>query len=178
MNETLKAFDELLRNIGRCITQWADIEEKLFEICVLALKAPRKQVAIVYYKTPSLDARLTLLAELVGAIIPPRKSGEHSSQIEKKWKNLTLRIKKLLPERNALAHFPIKEIFVPTNNPNGPPTKSKLSIRPHRNERLRGRKISVEKMEPEDLPRHLAEAQELEMNLRVFLSDLRQELHV
>ena len=55
--------DEFFTWLGKCITAWAQVEEHLFEICVHSLGATRHRVAIVYYRTPTLDARLQLTNE-------------------------------------------------------------------------------------------------------------------
>ena len=50
-------YETFLGNLGRCITMWAFVEEKLFDLCLMTLKAPKKQTAIVYYRTPTIDSR-------------------------------------------------------------------------------------------------------------------------
>jgi hypothetical protein len=57
--------------VGYCIAAWADVDEQLFRIfqdCV----GPLEQSAIIYYKTPGLDARFTLTNEIVRSILPKR----------------------------------------------------------------------------------------------------------
>jgi hypothetical protein len=58
--------------LGIEITIWAQLEEQLFNMCAQVLKAARHHVAIVYYRTPTLDARLTLVDELTSGL--PRGS--------------------------------------------------------------------------------------------------------
>lgn len=175
LRDELQEYEAFLADVGRCITSWAQIEEKLFEICAVALRAPRKQTAIVYYKTPTIDARLKLVDELVRAIFPRKKSGQHSTPIEKAWKDITDEFDKLIPERNALAHFPLKTILSlekmlksKDENPR------KLSMRPHRNERLRGRTPQVQEMDAEKLPVHLERVRTLENQLFIFKPLLRE----
>ena len=50
--EVRKEFFEL---VGRCIKAWARTESALFEICAFALKAPREQAAVIYFRSPSMD---------------------------------------------------------------------------------------------------------------------------
>jgi hypothetical protein len=68
-----------LMYVGYCITTWADVEEKLFKIFWRATNCPKKQAAIIYYRTPTLDARLSLTDELVKHALPKpeKKSGGH-----------------------------------------------------------------------------------------------------
>jgi hypothetical protein len=44
--------------VGKCIKEWAVIEALLYEICATVLKADPKHLAIIYYRTPSLEFRL------------------------------------------------------------------------------------------------------------------------
>ena len=64
--ESLDAIsDEFNKAIGQCITQWALVEEELFQICWRVLQCALEHAAIIYYRTPNLDARLSLASELV-----------------------------------------------------------------------------------------------------------------
>ena len=104
--------DEFYQLIGKCIKEWANVEQKLFELCVFALNAPRTQAAVVYYKTPTIDARLTLTDELVRVILPKkeRPDGGKDHKWVVTWAKLYTDIKDLLPERNLLAHAPVREV--------------------------------------------------------------------
>ena len=59
--------------VGYCITPWADVEEHLFEICGKALACAKERAAIIYYKTPTVDARLSLTDELARSVLPKPK---------------------------------------------------------------------------------------------------------
>jgi hypothetical protein len=59
-----------------CIKQWELVEIHLFKICELILGANRKHLAIIYYRTPTLDSRLSLTNDLVESMFPKRP-GEH-----------------------------------------------------------------------------------------------------
>ncbi len=86
---TNNSADEFFTWLGKCITAWAQVEEHLFEICVHSLGATRHRVAIVYYRTPTLRARLDLTDELfalschsairriVVTITPTQKNGRN-----------------------------------------------------------------------------------------------------
>jgi hypothetical protein len=82
--------NEFLLTIGNCITEWAAIEEQLFEICLMCLACPRDRAAIVYYRTPSIDARLHLADELVKAALPKRvrKDGGHDRPDVDHWRTI------------------------------------------------------------------------------------------
>lgn len=68
--------DQFHKMVGFCITEWAHVDELIFDIfhqCV----GPLKQCAIIYYRTPGLEMRLGLTDEIVKAVLPKpaRKSG-------------------------------------------------------------------------------------------------------
>jgi hypothetical protein len=69
------------------------------------------RAAIVFYRTPTIDSRVTLTSDLVESLWPRRKSGEHPSDLEKDWKGLQSDIKDHLPTRNRLAHDPASLVF-------------------------------------------------------------------
>jgi hypothetical protein len=177
LRDQLYQYETFLANIGRCITGWVFIEEKLFDLCLMTLKAPKKQTAIVYYRTPTIDSRLALVEELIAAVLPTKKPGEHSSKAEIEWDAIAKEIRLLLPERNALAHFPLKEIFLPIEsyeeaaNPDFRQPR-KLAIRPHKNERLR-KEPKIQSMDAESLPKHWRRINQLSMDLYSFQSTLR-----
>lgn len=104
--------NEFYQLIGKCIKEWATVEQKLFELCVFALKAPRRQAAIVYYKSPTIDTRLNLTDELVRAILPKkeRPDGGKDHKWVTTWSKLYNDVKDMLPERNLLAHSPVREV--------------------------------------------------------------------
>ncbi len=101
--------DEFLLMVGNCITEWAAVEEQLFEICRLCLGCPRDRAAIVYYRTPSIDARLSLADELVKAVLPKRtrKNGGRDHPDLRHWRELEKKFRALLPTRNRIAHHPV-----------------------------------------------------------------------
>lgn len=102
--------DEFYKQIGYCISAWAKVEERLFEICWKCLQAPKEQAAIIYFRTPSLDARLTLTDELVKSVLPKptRKSGGHEAPSVKRWNGLESKIRSCLNIRRRIAHNPVR----------------------------------------------------------------------
>jgi len=99
---------EFLFYLGLAITEWAHIETELFHICAGILRAALEHVAIIYYRTPTLDARLSLTDELAKSKFPKpaRISGGHPSPEEKKWNALIGEIRDELAIRRQLAHSP------------------------------------------------------------------------
>jgi hypothetical protein len=45
--------------LGRAITAWADLEEILFAMVHDILDCSKERTAIVFYRTPTIDARLS-----------------------------------------------------------------------------------------------------------------------
>jgi hypothetical protein len=154
--------------LGIGMTMWAQLEEQLFGICAQVLKAAKHHAAIVYYRTPSLDARVTLVDELVKTIFPERKPGAHSHVSEKVWKDLVTDIKKELPIRNQLAHSPAASHggrFVPPDG--GPPEfRSWFASYISPTERLRGRHKGPEYLKRGDVRKHVNRVAELTKRLR------------
>jgi hypothetical protein len=98
-------FGEFYFHIGYCVKVWAVVEEHLFEICCLCLGEKRAAAAIIYGRTPTLDARISLLSELLESALP-RKGNEHKHPILVEWDAFSKSAKSLLPVRNAIVHAP------------------------------------------------------------------------
>jgi len=101
--------EEFSLQVGACITRWADIEEELFEICVACLGCGPERAAIVYYRTPTIDARLKLVDELVEVVLPKRQrpSGSHDHPHLKRWRGVQGDFVDALRVRNRIAHQPM-----------------------------------------------------------------------
>jgi hypothetical protein len=101
--------DEFHMQMGYCIAHWASVDNGLFKIfhtCV----GPLKQSAIIYYKIPGLEARLTLTDEIIRSIFPSTKNepGKHPHRDVKRWTNIRNNIADLLPIRRRIAHHPVR----------------------------------------------------------------------
>src|SRR6266478_4491999 len=105
--------DEFYMWLGKCVASWSSVEEHLFTICTLALGTTEQRSAIIYYRTPTIDARLNLADELVKSRLPTKASGDHDHDDVKQWDKLRKDIGSLLSTRNRLAHHPVigKNIF-------------------------------------------------------------------
>jgi hypothetical protein len=96
--------DEFHMMLGYCIVAWAEVDECLFRIfrdCV----GPYEQCAIIFYKTPGLEARFSLTDEIVKSIFPkePNKPN-HPSVVA--WSKAIKGHQDLLATRRRLAHHP------------------------------------------------------------------------
>ncbi|HEX4201218.1 MAG TPA: hypothetical protein VHY59_06845 [Chthoniobacterales bacterium] len=155
--------------LGSAITEWAHIEAELFEICASVLNAAKHHVAIVYYRTPTLDARLKLTDELVGTLFPERKPGAHPTRAEKEWKSITKKMGDELPTRNQLAHSPASPMVDTTDGNPFKITDIWFASNMSRTEKLRGRKIPQD-LKVEDIKSHIGRVGTIQMDLRSFRS--------
>lgn len=91
--------------IGRCIARWGYVDNALFYICAWAMRCDEEVAAVVYYRTPSLDARISLVNDLMEARFIPGglKSGQHPPPLLKAWRGLKQRLEEK-EFRNFIAH--------------------------------------------------------------------------
>ncbi len=95
--------------IGRCISEWAAIEETLFDIFCIVLGTEAVLASVVFYKTPTLDGRITLTNDLIDAIFPTRAGGKPHPLV-KEWKAIRQCHVDIVPYRNLMAHHPVDEV--------------------------------------------------------------------
>jgi hypothetical protein len=97
--------------VGKCITSWSRVEDHLFEICHKVLGCTKRRAAIVYYRTPTIDARLSLTDELLLSLLPKKDPpiGGHDHADVRAWNDIRKSIIALLPDRNRIAHHPVQE---------------------------------------------------------------------
>jgi hypothetical protein len=148
-----KEYDEFYKWVGICIKGWAAVEDTMFELCALVLKADPKHVSIIYYRTPTIDARLTLTSDLVASVLPQkkRKDGGHDHPDLLKWNKLVKDTKSLLKVRNQLAHASVGLQVGPKS--------WLLQVLTGKNERLRGKEKPPVK--DSELPGHYAAVQSI-----------------
>jgi hypothetical protein len=51
-----QSFHEFYEWIGHCITQWSAVENELFRICFFVINCNYGSAAIIYYRTPAIEA--------------------------------------------------------------------------------------------------------------------------
>jgi hypothetical protein len=142
MEEPSYPPDEFYEWVGKCIKEWASIEALLYMVYATVLDAHPTQLAIIFYRTPTLDARLSLIDELVTAALPQRKQGgkKHADAIE--WAKLLKDIRSLLKTRNLLAYAPVGRAHFTEWNEDGQSFSNYiLDVSTGGHERLRGRQI-------------------------------------
>jgi hypothetical protein len=100
---------DLLLWVGLCITEWAQIEYLLFQLTMEVLGVGPKRGAIIYRSTTQLKARITLIDELVKAVLDetdPITKDKHKSGLHLSWNSIYKDLNKHLELRNKLAHWP------------------------------------------------------------------------
>ena len=168
---------QFLHYLGFAITEWAHIEAELFQVCEAILQTQRKLVAIIYYRTPTLDARLKLTDELILAIAPQpeRKSGGHPHPTIKLWSNLRKDIEKSLPTRNQLAHSPAAPLAKFDQNDGAIIVDIGYASYMSNTEQLRGGKPK-DALKLRDMQYHIASVSKLINRLRNFRIDELRKL--
>jgi hypothetical protein len=165
--------DQFTLMVGNCITQWALVEDALFEICWRALQSPRERAAIVYYRSPTIDTRMNLTDELVRSALPKRErqSGGHDHPDIKLWDKLVSDFKKLLRIRSQIAHQPLMWRLGQTGaaDPAGRPiVESWFEIYVSRTEALRAGASKYKPLRIEDLQKHLVNVSQIAGRLYDF----------
>jgi hypothetical protein len=175
--------------VGACIKRWAHVEEVVFNVCHWALNTDDRLVAVVFSRTPSLDAQLTLSLDLLEArlLAKPLQSGSHIPPKLKQWRTLLRAVRELVPIRNFIVHHPTTQVMeavgITTNDPGrraailaaSPPPKQYWAIRPSRSERLRLRTRKIEELRAEDLAAHYEQVTKLLPRLLQFQNSLQPE---
>jgi hypothetical protein len=163
------AEDDFYMWVGKCIKEWAAAESYLFEICSLILKASSRQVAIIYYRTHTLGAQLTLLDDLMKTVLPKGKSKSAGE-----WAALVKEIRDLLPIRNLLAHAPVGHAYVTEwieNEGKIEPVDSRwLHVTTSFGEQLTGKFRSIDQPE---LPGHFDRVRAVKLRLGDFVARLK-----
>jgi hypothetical protein len=162
--------------VGFCITAWALIEEQLFKICTFSLATSAGQAAIVYYRTPSLDARLSLVSELVTNMLPqkerPNGGREHPAVI--RWNELSKNVRDLLTIRRRIAHHPVsaRHTLDKKDGIGELDLKTWLEIYMSQEEQLRGRDKNLKPLKEDHLTIHYLDVAGLSRKLGAFYSDV------
>jgi hypothetical protein len=152
-----KTYDNFFQWVGIAITQWAHIEDQLFMICHKCLRTRLDLASIVYYRTPTLDARLKLADELLGANLPERqpKNGGHDHPDLIQWIAIRKNLEGLLTTRRRIAHHPMRaELDYETTD------GYLVHIETSFAEELRGKGAKLSPLKQEDLVEHVMKLQD------------------
>jgi hypothetical protein len=166
--------------VGHCITAWAGLEDRLFEILWCILGCPQERAAIVYYKTPQLEARLTLTDELVRSILPKTGSGTQPHPDLKAWDAVRKSISEELAVRRRIAHQPVRtgKVIIPLSGDekslmmSGHLEFSYYEIYVSENEALRGKMAKPDTLNIHDLMEHEQTVKGLALQLHAFNTDV------
>ncbi len=107
--EIQKRGEEFMLMVGSCVTEWATIDSELFHICWECLDCSKEQAAIVYFRTPTIEARRTLANDLLLTVLPKKErlngGKDHADVV--KWSEIMRDLGNLLRIRNRIAHQPV-----------------------------------------------------------------------
>ncbi len=171
-NHLKDAADQFHMMMGYCIAEWARVEDNLFAICHAALSCPKQQAAVVYYRTPQLDARFSLVDELVRLVLPKHISGQPMHDDLKHWDAILKKFRTLTPMRNKVAHHPVaprsaSEFYSDVSYIDVPP-ECWFEIYEGANEQLRGRSNTPIALKLKDLQEHSVKVSEASTSLYKF----------
>ena len=102
---------EFYAALGRAITGWANLEDILFDITFSILQTTKERAAIVFYRTPTFETRLTLTNDLIHSFLPKHKPGDQPDPGVKQWREIQTEIREHTPIRNRLAHHPVGPVI-------------------------------------------------------------------
>lgn len=168
---------EFLAWIGQCITIWSSVEERLFNIFWRCLGSTEEHAAIIYYRMPALDARLSMVDEIVKSVLPKRanKNGGHDPPELKHWSGMVQDIRDHLATRRRIAHHPLN-IKVRLRDGAGPglPALEDIieawwEVNASTQEQLRKRSNDLRPLKIEDLQAHFVDLSGLRVGLGEFL---------
>jgi hypothetical protein len=176
--ETAHEFFELL---GRAIVAWSYVDDELFRIFSECLyQGASEQAAIIFYRTPTLDARIKLTDEIVRSILPgrARRSGGHDHLSVKQWRSLLNEIEALLVIRRSLAHHPVsytyERVLAETDTIDRPTLR--LELKAGEYERLRTTSSKQSPVRREDILTHLTSVRQKAKDLNDFSRDVLSRL--
>lgn len=101
--------NEFMLHLGKCVSYWSKIEQELYTICRWLLCSDTR-AAIIYYRTPTVSARIELTTKLVGTIFQA-EGDQHVSPEMKQWGKIEKELKSDLKVRNQLAHAPVSAVL-------------------------------------------------------------------
>jgi hypothetical protein len=104
--DVLRARDHDARfyaQVGACVEVWSNVDRYLLRTCRALLGTSETIASIVYYRTPTVESRMALIADLAEARFPVR-SGAHQVETVKKLERITKEIRNHISFRNSVAH--------------------------------------------------------------------------
>jgi hypothetical protein len=174
MHQMDEAGSHFAMQMGNCLAQWSYIEDYFFLICHAALQCPKQQAAIVYYKTPNFDARMTLTDELVKSTLPQHAPGEHPHEDLKAWIAAYKGVDKIKPIRNRIAHCqmgPQPSALVAHSRGEEVKLESWFVLYESNNEKMRGRPLPSP-LTMQDLSDYLVASNRAQMPLHRFYHEI------
>ena len=167
-------FHEFYEWIGHCITQWSAVENELFLICFSVINCTYGRATIIYYKTPTLEARISLVDELVRNLLPDREreNGGHDHPLVKEWSGIISDLRVIVPQRNLLAHSPVEACLRFSSGPFL--SDDEPIVRTCHHEQIRRPNSKEQTMKMPELAAHYDAVIAASIKLKAFHEKLRQ----
>jgi hypothetical protein len=156
-----KEVTEFYRLLGMCVSSWAFVDRRLYEIFHHAIKLHYKHSAFLYYRNRAFNERLRVVDDAL-------KMALTKEQFENEWRPLRDDIADLSHTRNIFAHHPT--LRTGTSKDGKPLDIYTIRIEPY--ERVLNRDYpglrGKNELGVEDLMQHESEVGQLEMRLYEF----------
>ena|SRR2546423_6981658 len=149
--------------LGSCVSTWAFIDRRLYELFHEAFRGDYRQSALMFYRQRAFNTRLRLVNDTLRATVS-------KDIFEHKWKPLSTRLDTLSHTRNVFAHHPPKRL---ASSKDGKPLYTyTIYIEPY--ERILNAEYpglqGKEELTVDDLRTHDVELEAVERDLRWFRS--------
>lgn len=153
------ALREFFSTLGMCITSWAFVDRRLYEIFRCAFGGTEHQSGLLYYRLRGFRQKLGLVNDTLRTNLPPETFKKH-------WQPHHERAIQLSHTRNVLAHQPVRRVG--TSHNRKPVYTYTIRIEPY--ERILNRDypglLGKDELSVEDLKQHDQEIEKLERDLR------------
>ncbi len=166
--------------VGRCVKQWALVERELFDLCFLTMHPKHEAAAVVFWRQPNIEVRLSLVTDLLKMRVQPRKKkpGEHDAIELKEWTRLVRDLGELKEVRNFIVHNPTWwRVAVASDPKSGTPRRGETIFYTvqHRTDKER-KPSALEEVHIDDMKAHHKAVVELTTRLRRFVLSVEERL--
>jgi hypothetical protein len=115
LSERLQRRKEFFASLGECITAWAAVEQKLFDLFQMALGTDREKSAILFWAIPAFSMRLSYTSMFVTHCL--KTDANKKTKAQKTWNALQQDIENLRAVRNKLVHQPhLEDEVIPADD--------------------------------------------------------------
>jgi hypothetical protein len=94
---------EFYSTLGMCVSSWAFVDRRLYEIFHYVLKMDSRQSALLYYRLKAFNQRLRLVDDALRSFLTKKAYTDE-------WGPVQARLVDLSHTRNIIAHHPTKRV--------------------------------------------------------------------